>query len=332
LKEWVRGDRIVYEANPDYFLGAPKIKQIVVKIIPDENTELNQLRTHDIDWQFEASPNLYCQLKTIPDLNIVLHQQNQYERIQLNNKHAPLDDPRVRQALAYAIDTKALVNDLTCGSALPANQDLPPFMWAHSTKIVTYPFDPAKAKALLAEAGWTPGPGGVLQKNGHPLSLELSTNSTNATRRHGVVLVQAMLKSIGVETEVKTYLGSMFFATMGQGGILQNGKFDLGWSGWVAGIDPDNSQIFMCRAFPPNGQNENRYCNPEMDAAQTDALTHYGIAERKAAYDTIEFLATRDQPQINLWWPQQIEPINVDLKHFAPNPVTETWNAYQWEI
>lgn len=332
FKEWQRGDHITLVANPNYFQGAPKLKQIVIKILPDENTELNQLRTHEIDWQFEASPDLYCQLKTIPDLKLVLHQQNAYERIQINGKHPPLDDVRVRQALAYAIDTQKLVRDLTCGSAQAADQDLPPFMWAHSDKVVRYPYDLAKAKALMAQAGYAPGADGMLQKNGKPLDLEIVTNSTNATRRQGVVLVQSMLKQLGVGAEVKTYLGAMLFAPMGQNGILQNGKFDIAWTGWISGLDPDNSQIFTCKSQPPDGQNENRYCNPEMDAAQTKALTRYAIPERKAAYDRIQHLATRDQAQINIWWPRQIEPINPDFKHFEPNPVTQTWNAYQWEI
>jgi peptide/nickel transport system substrate-binding protein len=332
FKEWSHGDHITLEANPNYFLGAPKIREIVVRPIPDENTEVNELRTHEIDWQFEASPSNYCQLKTIPDLVLVLHQQNSYERIELNTKHPPLDDVRVRQAIAYAVDSKKLVNDLTCGSAVPADQDLPPFMWAHSDKIVRYPYDLAKAKALMAAAGYTPGPDGILQRNGQKLSLEITTNSTNATRRHGVVLTQAMLRLLGIDVSVKTYLPTMLFASMGQNGVLQNGRFDLAWTGWVAGVDPDNSQIYMCTAHPPDGSNDARYCNPLMDAAQKKALEEYGRPERKAAYDVIEYLETRDQPQLNIWWPRQIEPINPDFKHFQPNPVTETWNAYQWEI
>lgn len=198
--------------------------------------------------------------------------------------------------------------------------------------VTRYPHDIAKAKALLAAAGYTPGADGDVAKGGRKLTLQMATNSTNATRRAAVVQVQAMLKAVGIDVEVKTYLGSMLFATMGQNGILQNGKFDLSWTGWVAGIDPDQSSIYTCSAQPPNGNNETHYCNPAMDAAENDALTNYDPTARSAAYAKIEALLTRDLPEIPVWWPRQIQPINPDFKHFTPNPVTESWNAYTWDI
>ena len=332
FKEWARGDHITLVRNDDYFLGKPKLAQIELRFVPDENTELNQLRTHDLDWQFEASPQEYKDLKTIPDVTSLLVEQNQYLRMQINTKHAPLDDVRVRQAIAYALDRRKLVDTLTFGSAQVADQDHPPFMWAYATNVARYPHDVAKAKALLAQAGFAPGPDGILAKNGQKLSLELVTNSSNATRRAAVVQIQAMLHDVGIAAEVKTYLGSLLFATMGQGGILQNGKYDLAITGWVAGIDPDQSSIFTCAAQPPNGNNETHYCSSKTDAAEAIALANFDRPTRTRAYAEIEAQLTHDLPEIPIWWPRQIQPINPDFKHFTPNPVTESWNAYTWDI
>jgi peptide/nickel transport system substrate-binding protein len=332
LKTWARGDHLEYVPNEKYFLGAPKLKDVFVKIIPDENTAVSQLRTHEIDWQYQASPQEYPEVKVIPDLRIVLVQQNQIERLEINTRHPPLDDVRVRQAIAYALDKQKLVDELTYGSAVVADQDLPPFMWAHYPNVTRYPQDPARSRALLRAAGWTPGPDGFMQKAGRRLSLQLVYNTSNATRRRGVVLVQAMLRQIGIDTEVKPFIASLLFAPYGLGGILQTGRYDLAWSGWVAGIDPDNSSQFLCSALPPNGNNTTFYCNPAMDAAQQQALENFDIPTRKQAYATIEGLLSRDLPQIPLWWPRQIQPINPDFAGFTPNPVTESWNAYQWEI
>ena len=332
VKEWVRGDHLTLVPNDDYFLGKPKLQQIVVRFIPDENTELNALRTHDIDWQFEASPQEYRALESIPGLKIVLQDRNENERIQLNTKHPPLDDVRVRQAIAYAIDLKSLVNNLTFGSAAVADQDLPPFMWAHQANVRRYPFDRAKARALLAAAGWVPGPDGDVVKDGKRMTLELAYNVTNATRRAGVVQVQAMLKAVGINLAVKGYQGALLFASVGQGGILQNGRYDLSWNGWVAGIDPDQSSLFVCDARPPRGNNTSFYCNPELDAAEGAALENFDRTVRARAYARIEAILTRDVPHINIWWPRQIQPINPDFQNFTPNPVTETWNAYAWDI
>jgi len=330
--EWARGDHLTFEPNLKYFLGAPKLKQIIAKIIPDENTTVNQLRTHEVDWQFEASPQEYAVIKTIPDLRIVLQDMNQYERIEINTRQPPLDDVRVRQALAYAIDKDKLTADLTYGSATPADQDLPPFMWAHATNIARYPYDVQKARDLLRQAGWTPGPDGTLQKNGKRLDLQITYNVSNATRRRAVVAVQAMLRTAGIASDVKPYIASLLFAPKGMGGILANGKYDLAWDGWISGIDPDNSSMFLCSALPPDGNNFTFYCKAAMDAAQRVALTHYAIPVRKVAYEKIEQLLATDQPIIPAWWPRQIQPINPDFKNFTPNAVEEAWNAYQWEI
>ncbi len=332
LVEWARGDHITLAPNDRYFLGKPKLQQIVVKFVPDENTELNQLRTHELDWQFEASPQEYKELQAIPDLHIVLQQTNQYERIEMNTKRPPLDDVRVRQAIAYATDRKRLVQDLTFGSASVADQDLPPFMWAHATNVMQYSFDPARAKALLASAGWTPGPDGVLVKDGRRLTLEMAYNASNATRRAGVVQMQSTLARAGIVLEIKGYQAALLFATVGQGGILQNGKYDLSWTGWVSGIDPDNSSVVTCAARPPNGNNTMFYCNAGVDAAETEALDRFDIPSRKAAYARIESTLARDVPMLPIWWPRQLQPINPDFHHFAPNPVVESWNAYTWDI
>jgi peptide/nickel transport system substrate-binding protein len=329
---WERGDHIDLVANPSYFLGKPKIEHITIKIVPDENTEANQMRTHDLDWQFEASPDLYATLKTIPDIRLVLQDRNEFERFDMNVSHPPLDDVRVRQAISYAIDRAKLVHDLTGGSATAADQDLPPFMWAHSRDITHYTPDLVIAKALLAQAGFTPGPDGILTKNGKRLSLVEVTNVSNATRRSGVVQIQAMLRAVGIDVEVKTYDGGLLFRAYGQGGILQTGRYDLSWTAWVSGIDPDNSSLVVCAARPPNGNNTSRYCNPALDAAEDDALTHFDRPTRKKAYDRIESILTRDIPILPIWWPRQIQPVNPDLKNFTPNPVTTTWNAYQWDI
>ena len=328
---WVHGDRFEFTPNPVYFMGKPKLQKIVIKDIPDENTALNELRSHELDWIFEPSPQLYGQLKTVPDIKNLLIQHNQVEEMLMNLTQPLLADRRVRLAIAHAVDKRAMVTKLTYDSAQPADDEHPPFMWAHVGG-ETYPYDPAASRALLKEAGWTPGPDGILRKGGRRLSLTLSYNQSNATRRSAVVLVQSYLRAIGIEAQVKTYPGALLFAPKGAGGILANAKYDLNASGWIAGIDPDDSVRFMCRSFPPEGNNHPRYCTTAMDAAQNDALEHYGEPARKAAYVTIQGLIYRDMPQDVLWWPRQVQAISTDFKGFDPNPVNEAWNAWEWEI
>ena len=329
---WVRGDRITLAANAHYFRGAPKLKTIVVREIPDENTSINELRTHDIDWIFEPSPNLYNVLKTLPDTTIHFVDEPQSLRLGINLERPALKDIRVRQAIAYAVDKTALVERLTGGSARIAGADQPPFSWAYEPHVATYGPSISKARALLAAAGYAPGSDGIMRKNGQPLTFALSTNTANATRRLVQTQVQAMLRGIGIDAQVKNYPGNMFFATYGQGGILTGGKFDLAIYGWVAGLDPDDHSLYRCDERPPAGVNYSRYCSAAMDAAQAAALASYEEARRKQAYITIQQLIARDIPEIIVWYSRFPQATNPDFKGFTPNPVNEAWNAYQWEI
>ncbi len=331
FSKWIRGDRLEFVANDGYFMGKPKLKQIIIKIIPDENTELNELRAHELDWIFEASPELYAQLKNLPDVRNLLVSQNQVQELLMNLTNPILSDLRVRRAIAHAIDKQVLVTKLTYDTAVAADDEHPPFMWAHAGG-KTYPFDLAEARRLLDEAGWKAGSDGIRRKNGHRLRLVLATNTTNVTRRSAAVLLQADLRAIGIDMQVKSYLGTQLFAPKGAGGILANAKYDLALSGWIGGIDPDDSVRFMCRSFPPDGANYTRYCSKEMDAAQNVALEHYDEATRKKAYAKIQALIFRDMPQDFLWWPRQIQAVSVDFKGFDPNPVNEAWNSWEWEI
>ncbi len=329
---WVRGDHIELVANPNYFRGRPKLRRIIVRTIPDENTSINALRTHDIDWLFEPSPNLYNVLRTIPQTTIVFEDQPQTLRLRMNLHHPLLADLRVRQAIAFAVDKRALVDRLTGGSARVAGADQPPFSWAYRPNVTTYAPNIARAKALLGEAGYTMQADGLMHKGGQPLTLELSTNSANATRRLVETQIQAMLRAIGIDAQIKNYPGNLYFATYGQGGILANGRFDLAISGWVAGIDPDDHALYACDQFPPAGANDDRYCSSAMDAAQRNALSSYDQSRRRAAYFTIQELIAHDVAGIVIWYARNPQAINPDFRGFAPNPVSEAWNAYQWDI
>ena len=330
--QWSRGDHVTVARNDGFFMAKPGIDKIVIKIIPDENTSVNQLKTHAIDYIFQASPNTYPALQGAPDIKLVFVNVNGYESVQLNLSRPLLGDRTVREAIAYSIDKAQLVSTLTHGLMKQASEDIPDWMWAFNPTVHSYPHDPARARELLRSDGWAPGPDGVMQKNGQPLSLLLVTNTTNATRREASLQLQAMLAQSGIHVEIKAFPGDELFAPAGMGGILQLGKFDLSLAGWYAGIDPDNSSQYLCEDVPPGGYNYSRYCNPDMQAAQNAALTHYDRPSRTAAYFKIQQLLARDNPQIFFWWTRQMEPISVDFKGFDPNPVLESWNAWQWSI
>jgi peptide/nickel transport system substrate-binding protein len=330
--EWARGDHISLERNDAFFLGRPGLDRIDVRIVPDEDTSVNLLRTHAIDYMFQASIENYPALRSLPDTRIVWVNVNGYYYVQLNLARPYLIDPRVRLAIAYAIDKKELARTLTFGTQTVATADIPDWMWAFNPNVRSYPHDITQSRALLREAGWSPGPDGIMQKNGDELQLVMVTNNSSTTRRREATEVQAMLREAGISVEIKYYQGDVLYAPAGMGGILQLGKFDMTVSGWYAGIDPDDSTQFTCENFPPSGYNYSRYCSAQMQAAQAIALTQYDRSSRLGAYYRIQELLIRDNPAIFTAWLRQMEPISVDFHGFDPNPVVESWNAWQWNI
>ncbi len=320
---WVHGDRIEFERNEHYFLGAPKIERIVWRLVPDENTELQMMRTHEADWLYEASVTAYKAIKTIPDVTVVLANVNGYEGIMMNSGRGPTADPRVRRAIAMAIDKVRFTNELTYGAGTVATGDLPEFMWAFDPQLRNLPFDPARARRDLAALGYTAA---------KPLVLELVYEQSQAVNRSLVVQIQAVLKTVNIELHGRAQLSSVIYGGYGAGGTLARGNYQLSTYNWYAGIDPDNSAQFTCADRPPNGYNQSYYCSAAMDAAQAKALGSYEIAVRKPAYAAIEGLLVRDAPIDFLWWFRNIQVLNPDLHGFDPNPVVETWDISTWSI
>ena len=158
------------------------------------------------------------------------------------------------------------------------------------------------------------------------------TNNSNATRRREALEIQAMLRQAGIDSEIKYYPGDVLFAPAGMGGILQLGKFDLSVSGWYAGIDPDDSTQYTCENFPPSGYNYSRYCNPADASRSNDRLDALRPRLAYRSYDKMQELFMQDNPALFIYWLRQMEPISVDFRGFDPNPVAESWNAWQWRI
>lgn len=325
VTRWLRGNQIELVRNDRYFLGKPKLKSIVIKLIADENTEITQLQTHEIDWFFEVTVNAYKSLRGLPpaDVRVGFTPINSYEAVMFNSARPPTKDLRVRQAILYALDKNALVRDLTFGAADPATQDLPSFMWAYDRGLRSTPYDPERAKRLLAAAGYGPA---------RRLALELYFEQSAALNKTLSVQVQSLLAPLGIDVHPHAQLSSVIYGSYGSNGTLARGHFDAALLSWVAGIDPDDSSQFVCANLPPNGYNWARLCDPAMDAAQKVALQTYAQPGRKVAYARIGRILEHTVALDFLWWPKNIQAYNTDLHGFDPNPVVETWNAWKWSI
>lgn len=329
---WSRGNDIVLDANPNYFRGTPQIKRLDLKIITDGNTVAAEMRTHEIGLAMEIILSTYNDLKGAPKVVRQLSPAPSYESILFNVTRAPLDDVRVRRAIAMSVDRTALIRDGTYGTGMPAAGDLSPFSWAYDRSLKPIPFNPSTARTLLDQAGWHVGPGGTRVKGGKRLSLQFVYGQGSAHAQSEAEEIQAMLRRVGIDVQLKSYFYQTLFAAEGDGGILATGKYDMSLYAWIAGTDPDNSSQWMCSMRPPNGNNYTRYCSAQMDADQRLALSTFNRTIRKAAYAKIERLLVRDVPTLILFYQTMRYAHIPQLQHFSPNGISEGWNAAHWSL
>ncbi|HET6275553.1 MAG TPA: peptide ABC transporter substrate-binding protein [Candidatus Cybelea sp.] len=329
---WQRGDHIALRANPSYFLGAPSIKNLTVAIIPDDNTTVAQLQTHEVGLGIEITSDSYRDITGAPGVERQLAESPTYTAIDFNVQRPPLDDVRVRQALVFGLDRATIVRDDTYGTAQLAVADLAPYYWAFDTTLHPTPYDPARAKALLDAAGWRLGPDGVRVRDGKRLSLLLVYGLGSQSVRTITAQTQQMYRELGIEVELKGFDYATLYAAAESGGILNGGKFDLAMYAWVSGSDPDDSSQWTCGMIPPAGNNVTRYCSPEMEAAQRLALSTFDQATRKRAYAQVERLLLHDAPAAFMYYQNLRYAHAAGLENFMPNGISEGWNAQEWRL
>ena len=336
VDRWQRGNKITFHANPRYWRGPPKLTEIWYTPVPNDNTIVTLLQSHQADLEYYGSATNYAQLSHISGTTVRLTPFTQYGQLALNVSTPDLKDVNVRRALWYAIDVPRLISEVTHGVYTLATTDQPSFLWAFNPHVAHYAYDPARARALLDAAGYKVGADGIRSKNGHRLSLVMASSTGNAVADATAVVVQRDWHDVGVEAQVKTYTTSLFFASFGGGGIVQTGKFDVAQFTWVNGTDPDDSVLWMCDQIPAAahpGQNVYRFCDPELDRQERIALGSYDRPVRKKAYDAIQRILAERVPAIFTFFYRRISVANSDLRNYKPaHAVSSFWNSYEWEI
>ncbi|HEY8314248.1 MAG TPA: peptide ABC transporter substrate-binding protein [Candidatus Baltobacteraceae bacterium] len=336
--QWQRGSEVRMEAFPQYFMGAPKLKEVIFKIMPDENTMETQLQTHEIDMLARGTPinwPKYAALANDPKNGLTAIQLNgfEYDHIDFNLRRPILRDKNVRVALAYATNRQEIIDKIMHGAATPDETDQHPTLsWAHTDNIEHHPFDPAKAKAILEADGWKVGPDGIRVKNGQRLEFSLSTQ-TEATMGKAIqTVLQREWHDVGVQADVKNYETASFFAN-GSSGILEGGHYDAAIYAWVAASDPDDSPLYSADNFGPRGQNTLFWNNPKATAAMNDALKTVDQKRRRADYVIVQQELAKDVPTIIISFRKEPYVYNTDLHGYTPSPVISSfWDPWEYSI
>ncbi|MEB3329010.1 MAG: peptide ABC transporter substrate-binding protein [Candidatus Sericytochromatia bacterium] len=334
FKEWVSGDHIAMVANERYWRGRPKLDALRMRIVPDENAAFTLLKSGELDLYQSASINQYEALRKLAHVRLEPTASLTWEHLDFNLGRPVFQDLRVRRAIAHAINKRQISEKIYQGLYAVAHSDLAPLSWAYNKGVEErYPFDPARARALLDEAGWRPGLDGIRVKDGKRFVIKISTTAGRKTRELTELVLKYYLKKVGIELLIDNHPGPILFGGH-PSGILKGFKFDLGMSAWSAGPDPDNFALWHSSQIPPAGQNHVQFRNKEMDALLEQGTRSIRRADRARIYARTAEILADELPMIPLLYWSQLDPVSKRLRHFKPNPSSagNLWNVHEWEV
>lgn len=291
LSRWQHDSEALFVANP-YAWRKPKIKRIDIRIIFDDQAEVDALANGSADIIDDMS---YTQSRRLAKLNpniIIQTFASLYlDTIECNTRRPGLNDVVVRQAMMYGYDRMAIIKGLFAGQVeYPDSFIVKALTYWHTNDVPKYPYDPAKARAMLDADGWRVGADGIRRKGNVRLSFELMLNQGSALITDEMLTYVADMRAIGINVNLRL----MDFATMSSRTFT--GKYDLfadGRGGWT---DPDLTSILASTQTPPNGFNTTFYHNPRVDRDLKLGLQTIDPAKRKVYYDDMQRELARTLP------------------------------------
>jgi peptide/nickel transport system substrate-binding protein len=279
--EWVPGDHVTLAANPAYFNGPPAIKDVVFRVTPDLSARINGLATGDIDLAVDLTPDSVSQTN-LPHAHAVqvLGLRKLHFGISQTSKLVALRDPRVRRALNYAVDDQAMIKTLLHGSTVPLSSVVNPPNADPSLK--PYGYDPARARQLLAQAGYPKG-----------FDLDIDFTPMWGQDKDVSETVASYLRAVGIRPHLHADEWNDFRTK------LSNASFPgLFYAGWAALINPAvELVIFTCH----QQDNASGYCNPEYDRLVHAAAAEYDPTKRRVLVDQAQQIIWNQAYWIFLW-------------------------------
>ncbi len=306
VSEVVPGDRVVLEANPDYFDGAPSIQNLIYRVIPDINQVVAQLQTGELDMATVEVANRST-LEGSGNVSFTSTLETSTFCIYTNNHRFPFDDAAVRKAATMAIDRQLIVDELLLGEAeIATGPYSPAFGDFYNDSLEPYPYDPAQAEALMTEAGFAKEDG-FWTKEGERASFELIVDQGNPVREQLALVVQQFLQDFGFEVTVSVVEWSVYI----ERGSGNPGDYDTR-TGWrFTSPDPDKTT-----EYGTNGTvNHYGYSNPEVDELFAQGRIEIDPQARVEIYHQIQQLIYDDAAIIWMYYPRSLFAYNSRIQN-----------------
>jgi peptide/nickel transport system substrate-binding protein len=300
---------VIVERNDNYWGTNARLARVLFTVVPDATTRALELRKGSADAAINAlTSDTILALEREPNLQVERAPGTVLSYLAFNLRDPTLQDVRVRQAIAYAIDRGPLLQYIWRGFAQPALSVLPPQSWAYDQDVAAYPHNPEKARQMLDAAGYR-------ARDGVRFHLTMKTSTEESTRLLAAVL-QQQLRDVGIALDIRTFEFATFFAD------VTSGAFQLYSLRWIGGNeDPDIFEYsFHSNRFPPKGANRGFYSNSRVDNWIDQARRETDQNVRKHLYGEVQEVLAQDVPYINLWYFDNVLVHTRRMRNVTLNP------------
>jgi peptide/nickel transport system substrate-binding protein len=352
FKEWVAASHLAFEANENYWRGRPKLDQVFIRIVPDDEAQMAAIKTGDTDFGVYLTGANTPDIEPLDNVQLIatggggwaeswffnIVSEELAEETGISPGHVALQDKRVRQAIVMGVDRQQIIDELFYGA-----YKIPASLWYDTAyedpDLEPWPYDPEAAMALLDEAGWVDSnEDGTRDKDGVELVLRYSTTAGHELREATQVVVQQMLADIGVGIEILNQSYDVIWNSYGDGGPIALGEYDIAeWSTITWDYPDPNTGDWLCEEIPsdeyPAGGNWQGVCIEELDelfstqavTADPDARIEMFNEITRIMHDEMFYMVVRNDPD---FWSLNTRVKNV---RFGAGD-WPFWNSYEWDV
>jgi peptide/nickel transport system substrate-binding protein len=331
FKEWIAGQKVVLESFADYFEGRPYIDRYVYRIIPDSSTMYMELKAGGLD-MMPLTPVQY-QRQTGTDefrarFKKYRYPSSTYLYLGYNLRNPLFADKRVRQALTSAINKDEIVQGVLLGMGQAAHGPYKPGTWPYNPRVKDFTYNPDRARALLAGAGWKKrDSNGMLVKAGKPFRFTVLTNQGNDQRLKTAQIIQQRLKSIGIEVKIRVLEWSSFITH-----FIDKRNFEAVLLAWTITQDPDGYDVWHSSKTGPKELNFIGFKNAEVDRLIEEGRGTFDMRKRRDCYYRIQEILAEEQPYTFLYVPDALPVVSARFRGIEPAPAGISYNFIRWYV
>lgn len=323
MQEWIPDDHVTLKANPNYWGGKPALETVIFKPIPEASVRAMALEKGEVHFASNLTAEDYKKVVDSGKVDGYSVQSLAFAYFGHNNRNPLFADKRVRQALAYAINSESVVQDVRKGAGTVAVGPIAPSntTWFNADA-KQYGYEPEKAKELLGQAGWQLGDDGFLAKDGKAFSFSVILATGDEVMRNQGVLIQKWLKDVGIELKLE------FLDWSVMNDRLDNREYDAMMLSMSPSPDPDQFNYWHSTAIA-NGFNDWCYSNIQVDKLLEDGRRETDPAKRKAIYDEMQAILAEDVAAVFLYHPNVLGGLDVNFTGMTEGPAGQAALLYK---